>query len=134
MAGLPHFKILTDHNPLLSILNNKRLDEIENPRLQRLRMKIVSYNFTARWVKGSLNAGPDALPRYPTLEGDTADQLAEVDTQSVIALAAQEQQIELNLRLTEVLEAAKNDASYQKLKTVIFNGFPDSKNQLPQCY
>ena len=69
LAGLPHFEILTDHNPLLSILNNQRLDEIENPRLQRLRMKIVSYNFTARWVKGSLNAGPDALPRYPTLEG-----------------------------------------------------------------
>ena len=83
---MPYFENLTDHNPLLSILNNKRLDEIENPRLQRLRIKIVSYNFTARWVKGFLNAGPDALSRYPTLEGDTADQLAEEDTPTIFAL------------------------------------------------
>ena len=48
LAGLPHFEVLTDHNPLLSILNNKHLDKIENPRLQRLRMKIVLYKFTAR--------------------------------------------------------------------------------------
>ena len=74
LAGLPHFEILTNHNLLLSFLNNKRLDEIENPRLKRLRMKIVLYNSTARWVKGSLNAGPDVLSRYPTLEVDTADQ------------------------------------------------------------
>ena len=83
---MPYFENLTDHNPLLSILNNKRSDEIENPRLQRLRIKIVLYNFTARWVKGFLNAGPDALSRYPTLEGDTADQLAEEDTPTIFAL------------------------------------------------
>ena len=118
LAGLPHFEILT----------------VENARLQRLRMKIVSYNFTARGVKGSLNAGPDALSRYPTLERDTADQLAEEDTPFIFALTAQEQQIELNLRLTEVLEAAKNNASYQKLKTVIFNGFPDSKKSASSVF
>ena len=33
LAGLPHFKVITDHHPLVPILNNHRLDEIENPRL-----------------------------------------------------------------------------------------------------
>ena len=37
LAGLQHFSVITDHNPLISIINNHRLDEIENPRLQRLK-------------------------------------------------------------------------------------------------
>ena len=31
LAGLPHFKVITDHHPLIPILNNHRLDEIETP-------------------------------------------------------------------------------------------------------
>lgn len=66
LAGLPHFTIVTDHHPLIPILNNHRLDEIENPRLQRLKNRVMAYNFTAQWVKGILNSAPDALSRNPT--------------------------------------------------------------------
>ncbi len=31
LAGLPHFTVVTDHHPLIPILNNHRLDDIENP-------------------------------------------------------------------------------------------------------
>ena len=37
LTGLQHFTIITDHNPLIPILNNHCLDEIENPHLQRLK-------------------------------------------------------------------------------------------------
>jgi len=37
VEGLQSFKIITDHAPLVPIINKHRLDEIENPRLQRLR-------------------------------------------------------------------------------------------------
>lgn len=47
LAGLDHFMVITDHSPLIPILNSHRLDEIENPRLQHLRTRIMSYNFTA---------------------------------------------------------------------------------------
>ena len=36
LAGLQYFYIIKDHNPLIPILNSRRLDEIENPRLQHL--------------------------------------------------------------------------------------------------
>ena len=36
LSGINHFTINTDHHPLIPILNTHRLDEIENPRLQRL--------------------------------------------------------------------------------------------------
>ena len=41
LAGLPHFLVVTDHHPLVPILNNHCLDEIENPRLQRLKTRIM---------------------------------------------------------------------------------------------
>ena len=51
LAGLPHFTVLTDHHPLIPILNNHHLDKKENPRLQRLKTKVMGYSFTAEWVK-----------------------------------------------------------------------------------
>lgn len=62
-AGLPHFTVHTDHHPVIPILNNHRLDEIENRRLQRLKTKIMGYNFTAEWLKGIINNAPNALSR-----------------------------------------------------------------------
>ena len=62
LAGLPHFTVVTDHHPLIPILNNHRLDEIQNPRLQRLKTKHMGYTFTATWLKGSLNNAPNAYP------------------------------------------------------------------------
>ena len=77
LAGLSHFDIITDYNPLLAILNNRRFDEIENPRLQRLRIKLMPYNFSAHWQKGILHNSPDALSRYPNSEPASVDELAE---------------------------------------------------------
>ena len=59
--GLQHFTVITDHNPLILILNSHRLDEIENPRLQPLCTRIVAFNLTAEWCKGTQNQAPDAL-------------------------------------------------------------------------
>lgn len=79
LAGLPHFTVITDHHPLIPILNNHRLDEIENPRLQRLKTRIMGYNFTAEWVKGILNNVPDALSRNPVSDPQPSEMLAERD-------------------------------------------------------
>ena len=62
LAGLQTFQIITDHNPLIPILNSHHLDEIKNPRLQRLRHRLMAYNFKAVWCKGTAyNACPEAL-------------------------------------------------------------------------
>ena len=79
LAGLQHFLVITDHHPLIPILNNHRLDEIENPRLQRMKAKLMGYNFTTKWLKGSLNQVPDALSRNPTSNPEPHEILAESD-------------------------------------------------------
>ena len=63
LQGLSHFKVVTGHRALLTILNKYHLDEIENPRLQRLRMKILSYEFTVTWCAGKNHQSDDALSR-----------------------------------------------------------------------
>ena len=72
LAGLQYFQVITDHNPLIPIINNHRLDETENPRL-------MGYNFTAEWLKGSNNSAPNALSRNPISDPSHKDMLAELD-------------------------------------------------------
>ena len=60
--GMQHFDIITDHNPLILILNHHRLDEIDNPELQHLRAKITAFNFKAVWHKDVVTIqAPDVL-------------------------------------------------------------------------
>ena len=63
LEGLSEFEIVTNHRPLVPILNRYCLNEIENPRLQRLRMKLLPYQFTATWCSGKQHCTPDALFR-----------------------------------------------------------------------
>ena len=41
IIGIPHLDLVVDHRLLVPIINRKNLYEIENPRLQRLREKIL---------------------------------------------------------------------------------------------
>ena len=118
LAGLQHFQVITDHNPLIPILNNHRLDEIENPRLQRLRTRIMGYNFTAEWLKGSNNSAPDALSRNPTSDPSPHDILAELDILnqpeiSISEIRATSATGHISPHLDMLRRTAKEDAEYQ---------------------
>jgi len=65
LFGLPNFTLITDHRPLIPILNSYSLDAVENPRLQRLKEKVSPYIFTAVWRAGKQLCIPDALSRAP---------------------------------------------------------------------
>ena len=49
LRGMQNFEVFLDHRPLIPVLNKKTLVKIENPRLQRLREKLIPYNFVASW-------------------------------------------------------------------------------------
>ena len=61
LAGLQHFGLVTDHRPLVPILNSYSLDTIDNPRLQHVKEKISTFIFTANWRLGKELCIPDAL-------------------------------------------------------------------------
>ena len=64
LIGHPGFEVVTDHNPLVGLFT-KSLAEIDNRRLQRLRGKLVDYNFEVKWVEGKSHMIADAFSRYP---------------------------------------------------------------------
>ena len=90
LADMSHFQIITDHHPLVSILNTQCLNEIENPRLQRLKARLMPYNFTVEWVKGTLNQAPDALSRYSVSDPVVQEAFGEHDHNDTSALSCAE--------------------------------------------
>jgi hypothetical protein len=73
--GLP--SLVTDHKPLIPILNSYALDKLDNPRLLQLWLKMQRYAFTARWIPGKENFDSDALSRAPIAAATAQDELAE---------------------------------------------------------
>ena len=141
LAGLPTFTVITNHSPLVPILNSHRLDEIENPRLQRLRTRLLAYNFIAKWIKDKDNDAADALSRYPCSSPKPGEDIAEYDidichsVHTIKCLTTSE--IRLlndpgdNLRLRELRDHAKRDQEYQSRLTLVTQGFPNQKCDLP---
>jgi len=137
LGGMQHFQVVTDHSPLIPILNSHRLDEIENPRLQRLRTRLMAYNFTAIWCKGSTHMAPDALSRHPIQEPRQEDSLAEYgeDHNPLLTIAeirTHQTTAADNLRLTELRRQASHDEEYTQLKARILEGFPSHRGELPE--
>ena len=117
LMGLQNFQVITDHNPLIPILNNHRLDEIDNPRLQRLKTKLMAFNLTAKWCKGDTNRAPDALSRYPVWESHQSDSLAEYDEDNLPGLSVAEiraivnEDNHSNIRMQELCKRPCKDGS-----------------------
>ena len=61
--GCDNLTVGTDHKPLLGILNDKSLVDIDNPRIGRLKEKTLPWIFRVIHVPGNLNGGPDCLSR-----------------------------------------------------------------------
>ena len=137
LAGIQHFTIITDHNPLISILNHHRLDEVENPRLQRLKTRLMAYNFTAEWRKGSQNDAPDALSRNPVSDPLPQDMHAEYDVTNQPEMSIQEIRTISNdgqesPHVKDLRAHAEKDEEYQQLRNTITSGFPEHRGQLPE--
>ena len=64
LLGCPEFALTVDHKPLLGIFK-KDICDIENPRLQNLRMKMTRFNFKANWSAGKEHLIADCLSRHP---------------------------------------------------------------------
>ena len=64
LQGADNFSVVTDHQPLVGLFQ-RSLHDISSPRLQRLREKLMGYNFTLSWVKGKTHMMADALSRSP---------------------------------------------------------------------
>ena len=63
VLGCDKLIVAVDHKPLLGLLNDKSLADIENPRLLMLKEKTLWFNFDVMWIAGSRHCGPDYMSR-----------------------------------------------------------------------
>lgn len=139
LIGLQHFTLMTDHRPLVPILNAYTLDAVENPRLQRLKEKISPYIFTAVWRAGKLLCIPDALSRAPVSRPTPEDEMACTDATAhlrrVVAANAERSDEgnphhDADRTLHELRDAARADPSYARLTDCVTSGFPSNRYEL----
>ena len=138
LMGLQNFQVITDHNPLIPILNSHRLDEIDNPRLQQLKTKLMAFNLTAKWCKGDNNRAPGALSRYPVWEPHQLDSLAEYDEDKLPGLSAAEIRAIFNdnhnnIQMQELRDHAKMDEPYT-VKDKNSEGVPRPQKPAPRGF
>ena len=78
------FQIETDHKPLVPLLTSKNLDELP-VRIQRYRMRLMRFQFTATHIPGSDLKIADALSRAPLQELTETDRQLQEDTDAYVA-------------------------------------------------
>ena len=109
------FNLFTDHRPLVSICNKRRLDNINNSRILRSLLKLMDYNFTVNYIPGSQNKVADLFSRNSVDNPDETDQ-QHVDSQAFFLRICRLSQAEIadcSFRLEKLKEIADNDVEYQ---------------------
>ena len=106
--------LVVEHRPLVSILDKKSLDQIDNPRLQRLKSKIVQSNFYTEWVCCSTHKIPDAFSRAPISQPTIEDQQAETAIEKHVNLIIHQQFAVNSLQTT----THRNDTRLDELRKI----------------
>ena len=57
--------VAVDHQPLLKVLGDRKLEDIKNPRLFNLKEKTLPFKFKIVHLPGRKNLASDALSRHP---------------------------------------------------------------------
>ncbi|KAK3788810.1 hypothetical protein RRG08_029257 [Elysia crispata] len=157
VLGCEELTIAVDHKPLLKLFSNRSLVDISNPRLRNLKEKTLQYRFRMVHIPGIKHRAADTISRYPTgdpvkkplnddvasiqsppclfpdsLEGirSPAPPTESVDDNSFSAFMPQSTPIQA-VTWDRVRHAASSDENMFLLLSIIENGSPDSRRDLP---
>ena len=139
ILGCDDLIVATDHKPLLQILNDRPLAEIQNRRLLNLKEKTLPFRFRIIHVSGRSNQGPDATSRYPAHQSghlnlpcdpSTPPEDIAGDTNISSAACATLYSVSDVVTWDMVREATTSDDLLQQLGHIIQEGFPEDCRSL----
>ena len=64
--GCDDIVVVTDHKPLVKILGDRTIDEINNSRLFRLKQRTLPWYFEVAHLPGKTNSAADIISRHPS--------------------------------------------------------------------
>ena len=92
-------------------------------------MKIRTYSFTVKWVKGKDHFAADALSCFPVDRPSLDDELCDVHTEAALKIRFADKSVE-DLPLQEVYEAEQNDPLLCQVTKYICCGWPGSLKEV----
>ena len=125
ITGVESFRLITDHKPLVPLINTQDLNR--SPlRCQRLLMRLRRYNAIAEHVPGKQLVVPDTLSRSPldVVESSTAGDV-DAYVKSVTSTKAISDR-----RLDEIRTATENDPILQEVINLTRYGWPDREQSI----
>lgn len=125
---LDGFRLVTDHKPLVPLMNSKDLDCVPI-RCQRLLMRLMRFNATAEHAPGKTLAVVDALSRSP--EQCCGDGVCHEEVAAHIK-AVMSQVPATPHRMAELRQHTGNDRQLQTVIGFIKNGWSDYAGRVPE--
>ena len=131
LVGLSEFKLLTDHRPLVPLMNTRRIDDTPI-RCQRLLMRAMWYNPIVEYVPGKLLVIADALSRKPLeLREPHKDDIELSDDVAAYVDAIERGWPATKDRLTEIRLETMRDPTMKVIASFIENGWPRHERSVP---
>ncbi|UYV79078.1 hypothetical protein LAZ67_17001042 [Cordylochernes scorpioides] len=118
------FTAYTDHKPLVSLLK-KNFDQM-SPRLQRLSLYLLNYQFDLKFIPGKSMIPADTLSRHFLPQEQMKDKELDLCTQTFVLNVEIKDQ-----RLTRLQKDTLNDKECRLLKQYILTGWLLHKKNLP---
>ena len=129
LCGLESFQLLTDHKPLVSLINHHDLDRVPL-RCQRLLMRLMRFRAKAEHVPGKELVVADTLSRNPL-----AALFETSDTQEDVKAYVDAAEMERPASPEKIEQIKCATASYPQLRRVLaytVSGWPKYAKDVPE--
>ncbi|KAK6169762.1 hypothetical protein SNE40_020751 [Patella caerulea] len=128
-----HFKIRTDHKPLIYILSTRGYSsERTSSRINRWSSRMLEYNYTATYTPGSLNVLADCMSRLPMTDESEDDTDESTDDTELEYIAQISTIADGMITDTEFKEACTNDSDLQNVLSYISTYWPNFNQLTPE--
>ena len=129
LCGLESFDLMTDHKPLVPLINHQDLDRVPL-RCQRLLMRMMRFKVKAEHVPGKELVVADTLSRnplaVPSQTSDTEDDVkAYVDAAETVRPASHE-------KLEQIKYSTSSDPQLRRVLDYTVNGWPKYAKDVPK--
>ena len=127
LCGLQSFELLTDHRPLIPLINAKDIDQVPL-RCQRLIIRLMKFNPLVKFVPGKDQVIADALSRLPLrheTSHETQAEEVELFADSLVSSSMSPS------RIQQVKEATLKDEDLQIAIQLTKEGWPENSKNVP---